>query len=430
MKNPLTNQLVVLLNGRVVGTVASQNGRLSFTYTEQWTEDPDAYPLSLSMPLTAVRHGQSSIEPFLWGLLADNARVLERLAQRYQVSAKNVFRLLSHVGEDCAGAIQLVRPERLEQLIEPGTPKEVEWLSEQDIAARLRALRNDPSAGRTARDTGQFSLAGAQPKTAFLYERKRWGVPSGRTPTTHILKPPTGAFDGHVENEHYCLQLARALGMTVPNSRIERFGEEIAIVVERYDRRRHGQTWSRIHQEDLCQALGLHPDRKYEADGGPGVRAIGELLSNQSSSPGKDVASFAEALVFNWLIAGTDAHAKNYSLLLGARGGVRLAPFYDLASMLPYSTLELRRVKLAMRMGGEYLVRNIGLRHWQRVAVELHLQPETLIDGILLMASALPDHAAAVLAQMERDGLTHPTLTKLTQQLQQRAPHCLALVGR
>jgi serine/threonine-protein kinase HipA len=430
MKNPLNNQLVVLLNGRAVGTVASQGGRLSFTYTEQWTEDADAYPLSLSMPLTAVRHGQSSIEPFLWGLLADNTRVLERLAQRHQVSAGNVFRLLSHVGEDCAGAIQLVRPERLEQLSEPGTPKEVEWLSKDDVAERLKALRTDPSAGRMARDTGQFSLAGAQPKTAFLYERKRWGVPSGRTPTTHILKPPTGSFAGHAENEHYCLQLARALGMTVPNSRIEHFGEEIAIVVERYDRRRHGKTWSRIHQEDLCQALGLHPGRKYEADGGPGVRAIGELLSNQSSSPGKDVASFAEALVFNWLIAGTDAHAKNYSLLLGARGIVRLAPFYDLASMLPYSTLELRRVKLAMKMGGEYLVRNIGLRHWQRVAADLHLPSESLIDGIWVMASALPDHAAAVLAQMERDGLSHPTITELTRQLQERAPRCVALIGR
>ena len=193
MKNPL-NKLAVLLNGREVGTVTSQGGRLSFTYTEQWTENPDAYPLSLSMPLTAVRHGQSSIEPFLWGLLADNARVLERLAQRHQVSAKNVFRLLSHVGEDCAGAIQLVRPERLEQLSEPGTTKAVEWLSEEDIAGRLKALRTDPSAGRAPRDTGQFSLAGAQPKTAFFYERKRWGVPSGRTPTTHILKPPTGAL--------------------------------------------------------------------------------------------------------------------------------------------------------------------------------------------------------------------------------------------
>ena len=113
--------------------------------------------------------------------------------------------------------------------------------------------------------------------------------------------------------------------------------------------------------------------------------------------------------MFNWLIAGTDAHAKNYSLLLGARGAVRLAPLYDLASMLPYSTLELRRVNLAMKMGGEYLVRNIGLRHWQRVATQLRLRPESLIEDIRAMASALPDHAAAVLAQMKRDGLSHPT---------------------
>ena len=99
MKNPLNDQLVVLLNGKEVGTVSYQSGRLSFAYTEPWLEDPDAYPLSLSMPLTAVRHGHSSIESFLWGLLADNARVLEKVAQRYQVSARNVFRLLSHVGK-------------------------------------------------------------------------------------------------------------------------------------------------------------------------------------------------------------------------------------------------------------------------------------------------------------------------------------------
>ena len=233
-------------------------GRPSFTYAEQWTEDADAYPLSLSMPLTAVRHGQSSIEPFLWGLLADNDRVLERLAQRYQVSAKNVFRLLSHVGEDCAGAIQLVRPERLEQLSDPETPKEVEWLSEDDIAERLRALRGDPSAGRTARDTGQFSLARAQPKRPSSTSGSA-GVFLQVVTNTHILKPPTGAFAGHAENEHFCLQLARALGMTVPNSQIEHFGEEIAIVVERYDRRRHGRAWSRIHRKICARRLASIP---------------------------------------------------------------------------------------------------------------------------------------------------------------------------
>src|ERR1700675_5155278 len=116
------------------------------------------------------------------------------------------------------------------------------------------ALRVDHSALRSPRDTGQFSLAGAQPKTALLFENNRWGVPSGRVPTTHILKPPTGEFDGHAENEHFCLELARALGMAVPNSAIMHFKNEIAIVVERYDRLSAGARLIRIHQEDMCQA--------------------------------------------------------------------------------------------------------------------------------------------------------------------------------
>src|SRR6202043_1593433 len=110
------------------------------------------------------------------------------------------------------------------------------WLDEAAVAERLRLLRADPSAGREAKDTGQFSLAGAQPKTPLLFENGRWGVPSGRVPTSHILKPPTGEFDGHAENEHFSLELARALGLAVPNSAIMHFENEIAIVVERYDR--------------------------------------------------------------------------------------------------------------------------------------------------------------------------------------------------
>jgi serine/threonine-protein kinase HipA len=143
-------------------------------------------------------------------------------------------------------------------------------LSEEDVAERLRALRADHSAGRSAQDTGQFSLAGAQPKTALLFDRKRWGVPSGRVPTTHILKPPTGEWDGHAENEHFSLQLAMTADLIVPNSTVSHFGNEIAFVVERYDRVRSGRQWLRIHQEDMCQALGIHPGRKYESEGGPG----------------------------------------------------------------------------------------------------------------------------------------------------------------
>ena len=424
----MTNRLIALLDGRDVGTVHYKDSRLSFTYSDTWRNDPDAYPLSLSMPLGSATHAHARIETFLWGLLPDDDRVLQNWGRRFQVSPKNVFRLISHVGEDCAGAVQFVSPERLETLIAEPAAREIRWLTEQDVAERLRTLRSDHSAWRTASDTGQFSLAGAQPKTAFLFERKRWGVPSGRIPTTHILKPPTGEWDGHAENEHFSLQLARALGLIVPNSSILRIQEQIAIVVERYDRARAGGDWLRIHQEDMCQAIGLHPARKYENGGGPGIRRIVELLREQSSSPEDDIRSFLDAIAFNWLIAGTDAHAKNYSLLLGQNGVVRLAPLYDLASILPYPSVDISKVKLAMKIGGEYRLRNIGLRHWQKLATELRLDDAKLIDRIRRMAQALPDHASVVREQIEGEGLSHVTITRLCRRLKTRAVACQRLL--
>jgi serine/threonine-protein kinase HipA len=214
------SELVTLLDGKEVGRVHNDTrGRLTFIYDDQWRNDIEAYPLSLSMPIAAKEHGRAAVEAFLWGLLPDSEQVLARWAAKFQVSARNVFALISHVGEDCAGAVQFVTPERLEAL-RSGKEDKVEWLDESELAKRLQALREDHAAWRLPRDTGQFSLAGAQPKTALLLQNDRWGIPSGRIPTTHILKPPTGHFDGHAENEHICLMLARNLGLPAAQSKV------------------------------------------------------------------------------------------------------------------------------------------------------------------------------------------------------------------
>jgi serine/threonine-protein kinase HipA len=156
------------------------------------------------------------MDAFLWGLLPDNEQTLRQWGQRFQVSHRNAFALISHVGEDCAGAVQFVRLERVEAL--QSTPDlEAEWLDERGVAERLRALRLNHASWRLPRDHGQFSLAGAQPKTALLRYRGRWGVPAGRTPTTHILKPPAGEFENMAENEH----LLRAdLPSSFPGNRV------------------------------------------------------------------------------------------------------------------------------------------------------------------------------------------------------------------
>lgn len=179
----MTAELVALLDGKEVGRVHNDvRGRLTFVYRDDWRKAAAAYPLSLSMPLAAKEHGRSVIEAYLWGLLPDNERVLARWAAKFQVSARNVFALISHVGEDCAGAVQFATPDRLDT-IRSGTEDEVEWLDESNIAKRLQTLRQDHAAWRLPRDTGQFSLAGAQPKTALLLQNDRWGIPSGRIPT-------------------------------------------------------------------------------------------------------------------------------------------------------------------------------------------------------------------------------------------------------
>ena len=110
------------------------------------------------------------------------------------------------------------------------------------------------------------------------------------------------------------------------------------------------------------------PTRKYQNEGGPGIRDIVELLRTYSTSAAEDVATFLDSVAYNWLIVGTDAHAKNYALLIGAEGRVRLAPLYDVASILPYPDIDIEKVKLSMKLGGEYRLRNITLHHWRKLA--------------------------------------------------------------
>jgi serine/threonine-protein kinase HipA len=379
------------------------------------------------MPIAAKEHGRAAVEAFLWGLLPDNEQVLARWAAKFQVSARNVFALISHVGEDCAGAVQFVTAERLEGL-RSGKEDKVEWLDEAELAKRLRALREDHAAWRLPRDTGQFSLAGAQPKTALLLQNDRWGIPSGRIPTTHILKPPTGHFDGHAENEHICLMLARNLGLPAAQSKVRRFKDEVAIVVERYDRQQKGNEIIRVHQEDTCQALGIMPTKKYQNEGGPSPANIIELFRTYSTDRDADLDTFVTALGFNWLIAGTDAHAKNYSLLLSGPD-VRLAPLYDIASILPYEEVDLRKAKLAMKIGGEYRVELIGLRQWQKFAREVRTNADQLVEVLISLAKHLPDEVASARTLAREEGLDNALIDHLAKQLIDRAHECQRSLG-
>jgi serine/threonine-protein kinase HipA len=425
----MSDELIALVGASEMGRVQRHaRGRLTVTYDDAWRNSADAYPLSLSMSLGAKEHGPDVVEAFLWGLLPDNEMVLERWAKKFQISARNVFGLMSNVGEDCAGAVQFVRPNRRDAILS-GQEDGVDWLDQAELAARLKALRDDHAAWRMPRDTGQFSLAGAQPKTAVLFVDDKWGIPRGRIPTTHILKPPTGAFDGHAENEHLCLRTARKLGLPTATTRVIDFKGEVAIAVERYDRSFSGRDILRVHQEDMCQALGLPPTKKYQNEGGPSAADLANLIRQYSSMRDEDVGRFVDAVLFNFLIAGPDAHAKNYSLLIGGAGRVRLAPLYDIASILPYDDYDLHKVKLSMKIGGEYGVLDIRRRHIERLAKDVKLPADAVVERLKTLAERLPDAVSDEARLAAADGLTSPIIDRLVNRMAKRAAACLTLMA-
>lgn len=418
----MADRLIAVAEGLILGEIKTARGRLSLVYADEWQKDPNAYPLSLSMPLTAKEYSHSQIEPWLWGLLPDNEIILSRWGSRFHVSPRNPFALLSHVGEECPGAVQLALPEKVDSILK--RRGQIQWLTDAEIAERLKTLKQDPSAWRSARDMGQFSLAGAQPKTAFIYRDGRWGIPSGRIPTTHIFKPPNDAFQGHAENEHVCLQLAKALGFPAAESRVLRFEKQLAIVVQRYDRVVSRRAVRRVHQEDMCQALGCPPTSKYQNQGGPNAKDIIDFLRVYSSNSQEDVWTFVQALGFNWLIGGTDAHAKNYSMLIGSGGRSRLAPLYDVASILPYD-FDRKKLKLAMSIGREYLLEHIVWRKWAQFSDQMHLPAELLRTKLLGLAVQLPDALEDVVRSARTSGLDASALNAISNALRERAATCV-----
>jgi serine/threonine-protein kinase HipA len=418
----MTDALIVILDDAVAGRLSrARGGRLSFDYDEQYRARADATPLSLSMPVQVTSHADRAVTPWLWGLLPDNDAVLRRWARHFHASASSAFSLLSTpVGEDCAGAVRFVAPSELDRAL--ARSGEVAWLTDEEIAGRLLELREDSADWLGRSFTGQFSLAGAQAKTALLLEHGRWGVPSGSTPTTHILKPAVAGLDDHDLNEHLCLDAARRAGLIAARTEIARFADETAVVVTRYDRVT-GTEVRRVHQEDLCQALGVPPIRKYQNEGGPGVASVSELL-REVMAP--DVAEdavwrFADALIWNWLIAGTDAHAKNYSLLL-AGNQVRLAPLYDIASALPYGAHE-RKLRFAMKLGGDYRVYPRQNR-WPAAARELGLDRDALIVRVRKLAGVAPDALADAAKAPEVVALERELPGRLVDLLSERVPRC------
>ncbi|MDR1806771.1 MAG: HipA domain-containing protein [Propionibacteriaceae bacterium] len=345
--------------------------------------DPGPVPLSLSLPTERRRWRHDAVHPWIAALFPDNERTVARWRDQFGVVNHDHMALLPHVGEDLAGAAQFVSEDRLPAIL--NREGDVVPLEDRQVGLLLDAIAlGAPTPDFTH---GRFSLAGAQAKLALRRVGEGWALPWGAEPSTHILKLAVAGLDGQALAEVLTMKTAARLGLEVAETWLGDFAGRQVIVVERYDRRLVEGRWRRVHQEDLGQAAGIDPWRKYEDRGGLGAAACADLLRRHTGE--SDVERFVDALIFNHLVQGTDAHARNYSVLLEAGLRPRLAPLYDLNSGLPYGPGWAQHA--AMRIGGESRFSRIGAGHWRVLAADCGLDKDQVVTRVATLAAQVPD---------------------------------------
>lgn len=359
------SKLVVYLHADEVGQLEQdESGLLRFAYASTWLAKDGAIPLSKMLPLTPETFENRRARPFFAGILPE-AGPRTRVAEILGISEGNEFAMLERIGGDCAGAVSLL-PEGMQPFHDENR---LRTLGEKELAAIVNELPRRPL---LAGEEGlRLSLAGAQDKLPVVMDGDSISLPLGNTPSTHIIKPEPEHFPGLVANEIFCMKLAAAVGLNVADVACRKIGSKPCIVVARYDRVRSakGGMTVRLHQEDLCQALGRPPERKYQQEGGPLIRECVALLREWSSTPVLDIRAFVDALILNVLIGNADAHGKNYSMLYRGKER-RLAPFYDLVSTILWPELSTR---LAMNIGHGKSVNDVNPSHFRHMAEEASL---------------------------------------------------------
>jgi serine/threonine-protein kinase HipA len=423
-----TRTLGLWMNGARVGTWSlAPNAADTLQYDSAWAQSEQGRPLSLSLPFTPgnPRHRGDKVSAYFENLLPDSKDIRNRLARRFNTGSTSAFELLAQIGRDCVGALEILP----EGATSAGTsPLQSEPLNEAQVAQVLRGTTTPNAMGWSVDDDDfRISIAGAQEKTALLLRDGQWALPRGNTPTTHIFKLPLGLIGGmkldmrdSVENEWLCSLILREFGLPVADCRPMQFEDVKALVVRRFDR----AWWTnpsgdsrliRLPQEDMCQANGMPPEAKYEADGGPGMDRILDVLDG-SMTREQDRRDFFKAQLLFWMLCATDGHAKNFSLFLRPGGGYQLTPLYDVLSAYPVlgegqGRLSPFKVKMAMAArskSAHWKMRDILRRHWVALGAR---------HGILDDAGRGTEHLIDEIAAR-----TPEVIAKVRNQLPERFP--------
>ena len=404
--------LTVFLNGRLVGHLKKEtSGAIDFQYDPAWLHWEHTFPISLSLPLREDRYIGDGVVAVLDNLLPDNAEIRRRVAARVSAEGADAYALLAAIGRDCVGALQF-----LPDGATPGPAGRIEGLpiDEERIGALLANLGPTPLGVSPEDEEFRISIAGVQDKTALLFWKNKWYLPHASTGTTHILKPHIGVrgngldLSKSVENEHLCMRLTSALGLPTAATEIQEFAGKRVLVIQRFDRQwTRDKRLLRIPQEDCCQALSVPPVRKYQTDGGPGIRQILQFLK-ASDHPADDQRLFIKAQIAFWLLGATDGHAKNFSVFLHPGGGFRLTPLYDVMSAQPLldaKHIQRKQMRLAMAVGDtrHYILDTILPRHFIQSAAQAGMSAGVVNAVMTELLEQAPQAIATAQEQLPDD---------------------------
>lgn len=339
---------------------------ISLAYEPSWEQRASAFPISLTMPLRSGTFDAGTVMPWLANLLPETH--LSEIGQQLKVSPQDIVGLLTRLGRDTAGAFSIGEPRR------DGNHFRIV----PDEAALERILNELPERPFLVGEQGvSMSLAGVQDKLpVYLDEDGRIAIPVDGTPSTHILKPDIRRLAGSVQNEAFCMTLAKLCGLGTAEVTTGRAGKRDYLLVKRYDRIADTQgTIRRVHQEDFCQLLGLFPVEKYERTG-LGQRGGASLVQMFGAlaryvSPAERL-TLLDTVMFNILICNSDSHAKNYSVLIGAAGTAKLAPLYDLMCAAVYKQVDQ---SLPQQIATKRNANELHDNDWRQFASDIGLSP-------------------------------------------------------
>lgn len=366
------NPLNVYFENRIVGRIEVNSEGPTFVYESTWLRTKGAFPISTTIPLSTTPVRAKIFVPWAANLLPEGG-ALRRVGELLHAAPEDVLKILLEIGRDTAGALSIGRP----GTTDPGAYREIRGASELE-----RIINELPRKPFLAGEDGvSMSLAGVQTKLGVRkLDNDQIAIPINGAPSTHILKPDSRDLYGSVQNEAFCLTLARLCGLNASNSTTGVAGQRQYLIIERYDRVHMQNKWRRIHQEDFCQALGKPPEAKYEKNqtGIKGPTALDMIAITRNTMKGPDTLAMLDYIVFNVAICNTDAHAKNYSALITAMGA-SLSPMYDVICTQVWDGITHN---LAQSVSDQTRGDHIKRRHWERFAESAGFNSKSMIARI------------------------------------------------